>query len=126
MVFFPSAKSWPDASNRSFYTAVRALEARTGKLVWEYKRPPRTHDSDMGSLLSTSTGLVFGADQSTFFALDSRTGRELWSVETGGTISAPPVTYRANGEQLVVISAGRNMMAFGLPRAAAVVTKTKF
>jgi len=116
MVFFPSARSWPTASNRSFYTAVRALEARTGKLVWEYKRAPRIMDSDIGGVLSTDTGLLFGSDQSTFFALDSRTGKELWSVETGGNISSPPVTYQANGRQFMVISAGRNLMSFALPK----------
>jgi alcohol dehydrogenase (cytochrome c) len=119
MVFFPSAKSWPSASNFTFYTAVRALEARTGKLVWEYKRPPRTTDSDMGSVLTTEGGVLFSSDLTTFFALDSRSGQELWSVETGGMINAPPVTYEVNGQQVVTISAGRNLMTFALPPAPA-------
>lgn len=117
MVFFPSAKSWPTGSNLSFYTAVRALEARTGKLVWEYKSKPRTSHAEMGSVLSTDAGVLFGADASTFFALDSKTGEELWHVETGGAISSPPVTYQVEGQQFVVISSGKNLMSFALPRS---------
>ena len=116
MVYFPSAQSWPAGGNRSFYTAVRAIEARTGKLLWEYKRPNRTVDNDIGSVLTTSSGVLFGSDQSTLFALDSRTGRELWTVETGGNIYSPPVTYQVAGVQFFTITAGRNLMTFALPR----------
>jgi alcohol dehydrogenase (cytochrome c) len=122
MVFFPSANSWPTGSNLSFYTAVRALDARTGKLVWEHKRKPRTRHAEMGSVLSTDSGVLFSADESKFFALDSRTGEELWAVETGGAISSPPVTYQVNGQQFVVVSSGRNLMSFALPRTAAALT----
>ena len=41
MVYFPSASSPPRSSGRAFYTAVRALNAKTGDLVWEHKRPSR-------------------------------------------------------------------------------------
>jgi outer membrane protein assembly factor BamB len=71
----------------------------------------------MGGVLSTRGGIVFGGDQGTFFALDSRTGRPLWSVETGGAIRAAPETFLAGGEQLVAIAAGRNLLAFALPKA---------
>ena len=69
----------------------------------------------MGGVLSTRGGIVFGGDQTTFFALDSRTGAPLWSVETGGTICAAPVTFSTDGEQLVAIAAGRTLLAFALP-----------
>jgi outer membrane protein assembly factor BamB len=70
----------------------------------------------MGGLLSPAGGLVFGGDRTTFFALASRTGTPLWSVETGGTICAAPVTFVADGEQIVVIAAGRNLLGFALPK----------
>jgi alcohol dehydrogenase (cytochrome c) len=117
MVFFPTDKSYPTATNQSFYTAVRALEARTGKQVWEYRRPPRNVDNGMAGLVSTATGLLFGSDQTSFFALSSRTGEPLWSIETGGQIGAAPITYRSGGDQYVVISSERILMAFALPRA---------
>jgi outer membrane protein assembly factor BamB len=61
--------------------------------------------------------VVFGADHGSFFALDSRTGKPLWSVETGGVIYAAPVTYTVGGEQFVSIISGRNLMTFALPKA---------
>ena len=116
MVYFTS--SHPTAiSGRPFYTAVRALDAWTGRKVWEYRRQPRLDHPEMGGVLSTRGGIVFGGDQGTFFALDSRTGAPLWSVETGDAIRAAPVTFLADGEQLVVIAAGRNLLAFALPKA---------
>src|SRR5881396_252106 len=117
MVYFPSASSPPAAvGGRSFYTAVRALDAFTGRRIWEYRRAPRLANNAMGGVLSTKGGIVFGGDQGTFFALDSRTGRPLWSVETGGVIRAAPETFLAGGEQLVAIAAGRNLLNFALPK----------
>jgi alcohol dehydrogenase (cytochrome c) len=120
MVYFPSG---PPAAigGRPFYTAVRGLDASTGKRVWEYRREPRLRNDRlggvrMGGVLSTQGGIVFGGDQTTFFALDSRTGAPLWSVETGGTICAAPVTFSTDREQFVVIAAGRNLLAFALPK----------
>ncbi len=115
----PSSQSWPRARAAPFYTAVRALEAGTGRLGWEYRRPPRRVDAEMGGLLSTKTGLVFGGDQSTVFALDSRSGRPLWSFPSGGHIAAAPVTYMVNGEQFVAVAAGGDLVTFALPKWAA-------
>ncbi|PYO98733.1 MAG: hypothetical protein DMD61_09135 [Gemmatimonadetes bacterium] len=118
MVYFTSASSPPEPiGGRPFYTAVRALDAFTGKQIWEYRREPRLVNNTTGGVLSTKGGIVFGGDQASFFALDSRTGRPLWSVETGGAIHAAPETFLADGEQLVAIAAGRNLLAFALPKA---------
>ena len=70
----------------------------------------------MGGLLSTRTGILFGGDQSTFFALDSKTGKRLWSFATGGQIVAAPVTYLSAGEQFVTVAAGSNLLTFALPK----------
>jgi alcohol dehydrogenase (cytochrome c) len=122
MVFFTSS---PPAAigGRPFYTAVRALDASTGRRVWEHRGEPRLRNDRlggvrMGGVLSTRGGIVFGGDQTTFFALDARTGAPLWSVETGGTICAAPVTFSRDREQFVVIAAGRNLLAFALPKGA--------
>ncbi|HEV8380334.1 MAG TPA: PQQ-binding-like beta-propeller repeat protein [Gemmatimonadales bacterium] len=115
MAYFTSLP--PQAlGGRPFYTAVRALDASTGKMVWEHRRAARQANNLMGGVLSTAGGVVFGGDEGVFFALDSRTGRPLWSVETGGTIRAAAVTFVAGGEQLVTIAAGRNLLTFALPR----------
>ncbi len=117
MVFFPTAQTLPSAAGRSFYTGVRALDAATGQILWEHRQPPRRVDNQTAGLLSTRGGVVFGGDQTKFFALDSRTGKVLWSVETGGTIWAAPVTYSVRGEQMVTVAAGRSLMTFALPAA---------
>lgn len=117
MVFFPTPQTLPSPAGRSFYTGIRALDASTGKQVWEYRQAPRTVNNDTGGLMSTQGGLVFGSDETRFFALDSQSGKRLWSVETGGTIMAAPVTYEVDGEQFVTIAAGRSVLTFALPKS---------
>ena len=72
----------------------------------------------MSGLLSTASALVFGGDDTTFFALDSHTGVPRWSVETGSRINAAPITYRVNGEQFVAVAAGGVLYCFALPSVA--------
>jgi alcohol dehydrogenase (cytochrome c) len=67
--------------------------------------------------VSTAGGVVFGSDQSTFFALNAESGKPLWSAETGGNILASPMTFAAGGEQLVSIAAGGDLLTFALPAA---------
>jgi len=119
MVYFSSLSSPPKENRaRSYYTAIRALDATTGARMWEYRQDSPPLDNTMGGLLSTRTGIVFGGDQTLFFALDSRSGRLLWSVETGGMMKAAPVTYEVNKEQFVAIAGGQNLMVFSLPTVA--------
>lgn len=119
MIFFKSANSWPRSNGLPLRTGVRALEAATGRIAWEYLHPGRPDISETGGVMSTRSGLLFGGDRTTFFALDSQTGRRLWSVETGGSIDGAPVTYAIANEQFVVTSAGGNVMGFALPRQEA-------
>jgi len=90
---------------------VRALDASTGEVRWEYRK---NTTPVVGGLLSTKGGVVFGSAGQFFFALDAKTGRELWRIETGGMISAAPVTYSIDGKQIVTIVAGHDLLAFGL------------
>jgi outer membrane protein assembly factor BamB len=48
-------------------------------------------------------------------ALDARTGRHLWHVQTGGSLAASPMAYAVNGRQFVAIAAGNVVYAFALP-----------
>ena len=99
-------------------TAVRALDPLTGVMRWEHRFKPRMEWHRTGGILSVAGDLVFIGDETVFYALDARTGAELWRFNTGGKISAAPVTYVANGKQYVVIAAGRSFMAFGIGTAA--------
>lgn len=92
--------------------AVRALEATTGELRWEYLPPVAHHRLITGGLLSTDGGVVFGGVESRFFALDARTGKELWRINTGGPIHGAPITYLSEGRQQVTVAAGQSIITF--------------
>jgi alcohol dehydrogenase (cytochrome c) len=116
MIFFPSLLSWPQDTGTPFYTAVRALDATSGQRIWEHRNPPRNVDNRAGGLLSVEGGVVFGSDQTTFFALRTETGELLWSIETGGKIVAAPITYTVDGVQRVTVAAGGDLLTFSLPQ----------
>ena len=62
---------------------VRALDASTGKTMWEFKLP----SPPWAGVLSTAGGLVFGgSNEGNVFALDARTGQALWQFQTGGAV----------------------------------------
>jgi len=90
--------------------AVLALNPVTGEAEWEY----RNSATIVGGLLSTRGGLVFGSQDENFFALDAKTGREMWHVGTGGSITAAPVTFLCDGKQFVTVAAGHDILTFGL------------
>jgi alcohol dehydrogenase (cytochrome c) len=89
---------------------LRALDASTGEIRWEYRKVA----SPVGGVLSTKGGLVFGGSGQFFFALDAKTGRELWRIDTGGPVVAGPVTYSSDGKQYVTVAAGHDLLTFGL------------
>ena len=114
MTFFPTAETLP-ASEMSFYTAVRAVDTYTGKLVWEHRERERTGDHTVSGMLSTRGGLVFAAADGQFFALDARSGKTLWSAGIGGSTFAAPVTFSVAGQQFVSVVIGRSLLTFALP-----------
>jgi alcohol dehydrogenase (cytochrome c) len=96
------------------WTAVRALDAATGRLRWEYRFPPREPSIVMGGLLSTGGGVVFGGDDSLMVALDAGQGKELWHFNTGAGIAAAPITYLVDGRQQVTLVSGMTVLTFSL------------
>jgi alcohol dehydrogenase (cytochrome c) len=91
--------------------AIRALEATTGEIRWEFK----LHSPPWAGVLSTAGDLVFsGSDEGNFYALDARTGKSLWDFQTGGAIQANPIAFTVDGQQRIAISADRVLYVFGL------------
>ncbi|MGH8319813.1 MAG: PQQ-binding-like beta-propeller repeat protein [Steroidobacteraceae bacterium] len=117
MTFFPTRSTLP-SSELSFDTAVRAVDAYSGKLIWEHRERERTGDSTVSGMLSTRGGLVFGAADGEFFALDAHSGKTLWSAGIGGTTYAAPVTFSVAGQQFVSVVIGRSLLTFALPPQA--------
>jgi alcohol dehydrogenase (cytochrome c) len=92
--------------------AIRALEAATGKLKWEFK----LHTPPIAGLLSTAGGLVFGGTtEGNFFALDALTGTPLWNFQIGAAVNANPISFGLDGKQYIAIAAGNAVFVFGLP-----------
>jgi alcohol dehydrogenase (cytochrome c) len=48
------------------------------------------------------------------FALNAATGDELWRVFLGGETRATPISFALDGRQVILVSAGRDLFAFGL------------
>jgi outer membrane protein assembly factor BamB len=95
------------------YSALRAIDPKTGAMKWEYTFPT----ASLAGVMSTASGVVFAGDhEGNFNAFDSRTGKKLWSYRTGSPIwGAAGVTYMLDGKQYVLISSGNTVVAFGLP-----------
>jgi len=94
---------------------VRAVNPITGEVQWEY----RNSGFSSGGLLATGGGVVFGSQEtlagnSSLFALDAKTGHELWRISTGGRTAAAPITFLSHGRQMVTIAAGHDILTFGL------------
>jgi quinohemoprotein ethanol dehydrogenase len=81
-----------------------AMDLTTNRLVWQQQ----WNSSCMSGTLATGGGLVFvGRTDGRFTALDSDTGRRLWSFQTDAGVAASSTTFEHGGKQyVVVLSAG--------------------
>jgi alcohol dehydrogenase (cytochrome c) len=83
--------------------AIKAVDPVTG----EVKGQARVDYPTYGGLMTTAGNLVFmGNVDGTFAAYDAKTMQELWSVNLGTGINAPPITYSVNGKQYVAVLVG--------------------
>jgi alcohol dehydrogenase (cytochrome c) len=83
--------------------AMRAVDPKTGKIVWEV-----TNNAPLwGGVMTTKGGLVFwGTPEGFLKAADAKTGKEVWSFQTGTGIVAPPITWEQDGEQYIAVATG--------------------
>lgn len=83
--------------------ALRAMDPKTGKIVWEAKNPAPL----WGGVLATGGNLVFtGTPEGYLKAFDAKTGQELWKFQTGSGVVGSPVTWEDGGEQYVAVMSG--------------------
>jgi alcohol dehydrogenase (cytochrome c) len=113
----PALRTGPGAVNQRTpqegWGAIQAFDPKSGALKWQFKMADVT---DSG-VLTTASDLVFaGGREGYFFALDARTGAQLWKGSVGGQVSAGPMSYAVNGRQYVAISAGSALFVYALRR----------
>jgi len=84
---------------------VAAVSVDTGKVVWKHD----TAQPLIGGGLATAGGLYFfGEGDGSFNALDSRSGKKLWSFNCGAGANAMPVSYTVGKKQYVAMACGGN------------------
>jgi PQQ-dependent dehydrogenase (methanol/ethanol family) len=100
---------------------LRAIDIETGKRVWEV---PQIGPADSwGGVLSAGGVVYFGEDSGALGAVDAKTGKDLWHIQTnaaaalgdGHSWRSSPMTYMAGGKQYIAFAAGPNILSFGLP-----------
>lgn len=89
--------------NDDYIGALRAIDPKTGKIVWEVKNNAPL----WGGVLTTAGNLVFwGTPEGYLKAADARTGKVVWQFQTGSGVVAPPITWEQGGEQYVAVVSG--------------------
>ncbi|MFB0612721.1 PQQ-dependent dehydrogenase, methanol/ethanol family [Aurantiacibacter poecillastricola] len=114
--------AWKWVLDKPFESQLRAIDPLTGDTKWAVES---LGWQDRHGVLSTQNGLVFHGDVGgTLYARDADTGEALWSIETGSTIMAAPMTYMVEGVQYVAVQTGWGGGGWGfVPRYAAAYQK---
>ena len=122
---YVNAIDQPFNSGRGPRMFLSAYDPTTNELVW---RQIYEGYGQSGPVV-TSGGVVFVGTGSNiagyFFALDAKTGEELYRFNTGAGVFSAPSVYMANGEQFVTVASGGGdrgrrggdlILSFALPK----------
>jgi PQQ-dependent dehydrogenase (methanol/ethanol family) len=103
---------YPDQTGQRF---LRAMNIETGELAWEVAQPGPPRAKTWSGVLATAGGLLFyGQPNGGFDAVDQANGKTLWHFPTNVRMKAGPMTFTVGGQQYVAVSAGPNILCFGL------------
>lgn len=105
-LLYVNAIDQPFNSGRDPRMFFSAYDPTTGELAW---RQIYEGYGQAGPVV-TSGGVVFVGTGSNlagyFFALDAKTGEELYRFNTGAGVFSSPAVYMVNGEQFVTVASG--------------------
>jgi alcohol dehydrogenase (cytochrome c) len=83
--------------------ALVAWDPVAAKPVWTV----RNKSPFWAGVLSTASGVVFtGSQTGQFLAFDAKTGKKLWSFQTGSGISGLPIAWEKNGREYITVLSG--------------------
>lgn len=99
-------------NEEDIHSAIVAMNPTTGQQVWSYRLDAPS--TEAGVMTTASNVLFSGGRDGDFYALNAQTGEELWKTNLGASVSAGPMTYAVNGEQMVTIQVGHTLFTFGL------------
>jgi len=83
--------------------SVTAIDVTNGKVVGKHETPYPM----LGGVLATPDLVFAGQPSGEVFALDAKTLEKLWEFNTGGGVSAPPMTFSVDGKQYLAILVGQ-------------------
>lgn len=102
------------AKSREFFTgggpsqpfritgSVTAIDVSTGKVTGKFE----TKFPNLGGTLATPDLVFSGEPSGEVYALDGKTLQKLWGFNTGGGVSAPPMTFMVDGKEYIAILVG--------------------
>jgi len=94
---------------------VSAYDPVTGAQAWQQVLPALSSIGASGNMV-TAGNLVFqGVEDGGFYALDARTGEELFRFDAPRGIRASPMTYQIDGRQYVSVVATNTVVTLALP-----------
>jgi mono/diheme cytochrome c family protein len=93
------------SDNKGTFTAV---DATSGKIVWQKQWPESCY---AGSATTKGNVVFIGRNNGDLQAYDARTGKQLWSFQTGAGANNAPTIFQRNGKEYLVFYAGGNALA---------------
>jgi alcohol dehydrogenase (cytochrome c) len=83
--------------------SISAIDVSSGKRVWKIQTP----EPERGGVTSTASGIGFaGGGDGVLRAFNLKTGKVLWTFQTGGQIASGASLYSVGGKEYVAITVG--------------------
>lgn len=83
--------------------SISAIDVNTGRRVWKIRTP----EPERGGVTTTASGLAFaGGGDGLLRAFETRTGKVLWTFQTGFQIASGPSVYSVGDKQYIAITVG--------------------
>jgi PQQ-dependent dehydrogenase (methanol/ethanol family) len=90
--------------------SISAIDVSTGRRVWRITTP----EPERGGVTTTASGLGFaGGGDGVLRAFDTKSGKVLWTFQTGHQIAAGPTIFSVGGKEYLAISSGGSPTSSG-------------